>query len=109
MTAYLNFHVIAALLNATRLGEMLFFAVVVTPVVIKSLAGPTHGLFRFNFSGILPQLDLVLRPQIDQNRAGDYAGEAVANGEFKCLHRASVLINLLQMIASSIIFFRLAA
>ncbi len=45
MVAYLNFHTIAALLNGIALGAMLFFAIVVTPVVFKSLLGPARISF----------------------------------------------------------------
>jgi Domain of unknown function (DUF4149) len=45
MVAYLNFHVMAAFLNAISLGAMLFFAVVVTPVVFKTLTGEARTSF----------------------------------------------------------------
>ena len=140
MVTYLNFHVMAAFLNAISLGTMLFFAIVVTPVVFKTLTGEYRTkflstIFPIYYRTLLPinaiagllviyrpegwallaiaggflLADQVLRPRIDKLRAGHYAGEAVASGNFKRLHRFSVLINLAQMIASLIIFFKLAA
>ncbi len=54
-------------------------------------------------------VNLLLLPQINRARdardAGDNAGEA----RFKHLHRVSVLINLAQMLAVVVVFFRLAA
>jgi len=139
MVTYLNFHVLAALLNAVSLGAMLFFAVIVTPVVFKTLNGDVRTKFlgtifpvyyrTLSAINMLAGLlifyrgegwvlwiiaagfilsDMILRPRIDRHRAGHYAGETLASGKFKSLHRTSVLINIVQMIASLIIFFRLA-
>ena len=139
MTLYLNFHTIAAFLNAMCLGTMLFFAFVVTPVVFRTLAGETRTKFLSTIfpvyyrslagmSAVAGMLlfyraegwillivaggflfaDLVLRPHIDANRNGHYAGDPAASGRFRRLHRSSLLINLAQMIASVIVFFRLA-
>jgi hypothetical protein len=52
--------------------------------------------------------DFVLRPPINRNRAGRDAGDAVAAKNFKLLHRASVLINLVQLGIVVMVFFRLA-
>ncbi len=45
MTEYVNFHTVAAFLNALVLGSMVFFAAVVTPVAFKALEQPGRSAY----------------------------------------------------------------
>ena len=51
----------------------------------------------------------VILPRINRHREGRLAGEERSAAAFRRLHRASVLLNLAQMIAVAAVFLRLAA
>ncbi len=123
------------LISASALiGSMLFFAIVVAPIVFKTLPGVTAGHFLralfpryYNWGLVLTLIGLSaafavskipimllaavatlllyakysLMPEINASRDAGLSGDAGANRRFSHLHRRSVVINGLQIIALS--------
>lgn len=50
----------------------------------------------------------VLVPRINASRDAELAGDAAAGARFKLLHRATVMINVLQLLLACVVLFRLA-
>ncbi len=136
MVEYLNFHTVAAFLNALMMGAMAFFAFVLAPVVFKALGREDAPrlltpLFPIYYRVMAPLAalavfyrweskllwvfcagfifaDFVLRPRIEALRPARAAGDARAAKRFGLLYGASVLVNLAQLAAVTLVFFRLA-
>jgi len=137
MFGWLTFHVIALVLVAALFGGMLFFAALFAPMVFRKLpredaAAFMRGIFpvyhrTMGIVALLAILPLapqwsygpevatlaavaagfvfansVLRPRIDSAR------EAGRTEDFRRLHRASVLINMAQQVAVTVVLVRLA-
>ncbi len=127
--------------TAALVGSMMFFAIVVAPVVFKTLPSETAGRFlramfpRYYTWGVVVSLvglvaafwvDVVpmiiiavvaslflyaknlLMPKINASRDAGLAGDPGAKRRFSQLHRRSVLINGLQIIALSTVFVHVA-
>ncbi len=140
MVEYINFHTVAAFLNALMLGAMSFFTLALAPVVFRALereqaARLLSSLFPLYYRVLLVcataaallifyrweswvlwavaalflLADLVIRPRIEALRAARAAGDERARRRFGLLHGASFGINLVQLAAVVVVFFRLAA
>ena len=137
MPEWLTLHVAALVLVAALFGGMLMFAALFTPLIHRKLpsdiaVGFTREVFPvyYRAMGILTLIaalplvpahaywaeismlvtvavgfvfaNLVLRPEVNAARDAD------KDGRFRLLHRASVLLNLIQFVLVTIVLIRLA-
>ena len=137
MPAWLTVHIIGMILVAALFGGMLFFAALFTPLVFRKLPRDAAAAFLrdvfpayYRVMGIVSLVaalplglaqgykaevamlvavaagfvfaNTVLRPRIERAR------EAGRDGVFKALHRASMILNLVQFGLVTIVLIRLA-
>ena len=89
-------------------GGMAFFAFAATLLAFASAARGADALAMGCIGVVFLLARFALLPIINRNRDAGQAGDLAAKKRFDALHRASVVVNLLQMLAVLVVLVRFA-